>query len=83
MAKKVLTIEKELVNHELGINQNEKLKVCAYCRVSSSKEEQLHSFDAQVSHYTNYIKNNPEWEFAGIYADEGISGKTKKIEQSL
>lgn len=83
MAKKVLTIEKELSNDKLDKNQNQKPRVCAYCRVSSSKEEQLHSFDAQVSHYTNYIKNNPEWEFAGIYADEGISGKSKENRTEL
>lgn len=83
MAKKVLTIEKKLASDNFDINKTKKLKVCAYCRVSSSKEEQLHSFDAQVSHYTNYIKNNPQWEFAGIYADEGISGKSKKNRTEL
>lgn len=55
-----------------------KLRVCAYCRVSTMHEEQQTSFDAQVRHYSAMIENNPEWLFAGIYADEGISGKSKK-----
>ena len=49
-------------------------KVAAYCRVSSSSEEQLSSFNAQVNYYKKYISDNPKYEFAGIYADEGISG---------
>jgi DNA invertase Pin-like site-specific DNA recombinase len=54
------------------------LRVCAYCRVSTDNEEQLSSYEAQVSHYTDYIKRNPEWTFAGIFADEGISGTNTK-----
>ena len=46
-----------------------KLRVAAYARVSSSSSEQLESFSAQVKHYTDLIQNNPEWLFAGIYAD--------------
>lgn len=59
-----------------------RLRVAAYCRVSTDREEQESSFDAQVEHYTNYINGNADWIFAGIYADEGISGmNTKKREQ--
>lgn len=59
-----------------------KLKVAAYCRVSTDSEEQATSYDAQVEHYTEFIRKNPEWEFAGIYADDGISGtNTKKREE--
>lgn len=59
-----------------------KLKVAAYCRVSTDSEEQATSYDAQVEHYTEYIRKNSEWEFAGIYADDGISGtNTKKREE--
>jgi len=58
------------------------LRVAAYCRVSTDREEQESSFDAQVDHYTKYINSNSDWIFAGIYADEGISGmNTKKREQ--
>jgi len=57
-------------------------KVAAYCRVSTDNEEQLTSYEAQVTYYTGYITNNPEYELAGIYADEGISGtNTKKREK--
>ena len=52
----------------------EKLKVAAYCRVSTDTEEQMTSFDRQVETYTTMIGLNPEWELAGIYADEGVSG---------
>ena len=59
-----------------------KLRVAAYCRVSTDSDEQAGSYDAQVEHYTDYISRNPDWEFAGIYADDGISGtNTRKREQ--
>ena len=58
-----------------------KRKVCAYARVSTDHEEQLTSYEAQVSYYTNYIKNHSDWEFVGVYADEGVTGcNTKKRE---
>ena len=52
----------------------EKTRVCAYCRVSTETESQMGSFDHQVSTYADKILSNPDWEFAGIYADPGISG---------
>lgn len=55
-----------------------KLLTCAYCRVSTSSELQLNSYDAQVKHYTELIQNNAEWEFVGIYSDEGMSGTSVK-----
>ncbi len=59
-----------------------KKKVAAYCRVSTDQAEQLSSYEAQVQYYSSYINSNTEYEFAGIYADEGISGtSTKKREQ--
>lgn len=63
-------------------NTPAKLRVAAYCRVSTSSDEQLQSYEAQVNYYNEYISKNPEWEMAGIYADEGISGtNTKKRTQ--
>lgn len=60
----------------------QKKRVAAYCRVSTDQEEQLASYAAQVNYYTNYIERHPDYELAGIYADEGISGTTtKKREQ--
>lgn len=56
--------------------------MAAYCRVSTDQEEQLSSYENQVNYYKSYIKQNPIYELAGIYADEGISGtNTKKREE--
>lgn len=52
--------------------------VAAYCRVSTDSEEQLNSYEAQKSYYTQKIEDSPDWEMAGIYADEGISGTSMK-----
>lgn len=49
-----------------------KLRVAAYCRVSTDSDEQATSYEAQVEHYTEYIQKNPDWEFAGIYADATV-----------
>lgn len=51
-----------------------KLRVCAYCRVSTNSEDQLNSYKSQMKYYTDLIQKNNEWEFAGIYADEAITG---------
>ncbi len=51
-----------------------KKKVAAYCRVSTDSEDQLNSYEAQIAYYTEAIAKNPNWTFAGIYADEGITG---------
>ena len=56
----------------------QKKKVAAYARVSTDKKDQESSYEAQVSHFTKLIMNNPEWEFAGIYTDNGISGTSLK-----
>lgn len=50
------------------------LKVAAYVRVSTDNDEQKSSYELQVNDFTERIKSNPHWEFAGIYSDEGISG---------
>ena len=50
------------------------LRVAAYCRVSTDDEEQKTSYEAQIGYYTEKINSNPEWQMAGIFADEGISG---------
>ena len=49
-------------------------KVAAYARVSKDTERLMHSVSAQVSYYSKLIQGNPEWEYAGVYADSGISG---------
>lgn len=52
----------------------ERKRVAAYARVSMETELLHHSLSAQVSHYSSLIQSNPEWEYAGVYADEGITG---------
>ncbi len=54
------------------------LKVAAYCRVSTDEEEQKNSYQAQIEYYTDKINKNPEWQMAGIFADEGITGTQAK-----
>ena len=53
-------------------------RVAAYARVSTDSDEQATSYEAQVDFYTRKIKSNPEWEFAGVYADEGVSGTSTR-----
>lgn len=61
-----------------GPRHDGKRRVAAYCRVSTDSEEQLNSYDAQKSYYTQRIEENPDWELAGIFADEGITGTSMK-----
>lgn len=60
------------------IAEKARRKVAGYARVSTDMEEQLTSYDAQVRYYTDYIKNHDDWEFVGMYADEGITGTSIK-----
>ena len=74
----IQVIEANQTNFQNGQDSAQKLKVAAYCRVSTDMEEQESSYEAQCEHYTAYIHSNDEWIFAGIYADEGISGTSTK-----
>ena len=51
-----------------------KLRVAAYCRVSTDSDAQLESLEAQKEHYKSYITSRDDWAFAGLYFDEGITG---------
>lgn len=64
--------------NQFSVNCNRKKRVCAYARVSTDSDEQLNSFESQKQYYTEKIQSNPDWEFVGIYADEGISGTQVK-----
>ena len=76
---KVEIIAANLKNKNNNITiANKKISVCAYGRVSTDVEEQLTSYNSQIKYYTEKIKSNPDWEFVGIYADEGISGTQVK-----
>lgn len=63
--------------------EQHKLRVAAYCRVSTDNEAQLVSLDTQIKHYESYINANPDWEFAGLYYDEGITGTKKEKRPEL
>lgn len=79
MAKKaVQVIEAKSLSQLEGVSIATKERVCAYCRVSTDSEEQKESYANQLSHYTEKIQSNPNWEFVDIYADEGISGTSDK-----
>lgn len=58
-------------------------KVAAYARVSMESERMHHSLSAQVSYYSSLIQKNPDWEYAGVYADYGISGTGMKKRQEF
>ena len=51
-----------------------RLRLAAYCRVSTDQDDQLHSFENQREYFNNYVSHHPEYQLVGIYADEGISG---------
>ncbi len=79
MAKQVTTIPATLSRYTAApINRIAKRRVAAYARVSTDHEEQLSSYEAQVDYYTSYIKGREDWEFVGIYTDEGITGTSTK-----
>lgn len=62
--------------------QTQKIKVAAYCRVSTDSEDQMNSYNSQMSYYKDLITKNKEYEFVGIYADPGITGtSTAKREE--
>ena len=79
MATSVRYIPASLQMHSSkSVQLNGKRRTAAYARVSTASEEQQTSYDAQVDYYTKYIDERPDWEFAGMYADEGISGLSLK-----
>ena len=65
----VIPAKRQVGNTARQQDAKPKLRVAAYCRVSTDSDEQATSYDAQVEHYTEFIQKKPEWEFAGIYAD--------------
>ena len=67
-----------LVLDKYNVPVRAKKRVAAYCRVSTDSEEQMLSYDAQVSEYRQKIMNTPDWELVEIYADAGITGTNIK-----
>lgn len=72
--KKTVTLIEPKKSFIVDKDKHRQKRVAAYCRVSTDSEEQLTSYTNQMRVYTEMINSNKEWEFAGMYADEGISG---------
>ena len=77
MAKNVTVIPARIQRTQAAVQ--EKRKVAGYARVSTDMDEQATSYEAQVDYYTNYIKSRTDWEFAGMYSDEGISATNTRL----
>lgn len=78
--KKVVTVIPEKKQDIIQDNSIElkKKKVAGYARVSTELDEQQNSYNSQLDYYTNYINSRSDWEFAGMYSDEGITGTSIK-----
>ena len=74
MARAVTTIPATLTKFASKPIATKKRRVAGYARVSTDKDEQFASYEAQVNYYTNYIKSHRDWEFVDVFTDEGISG---------
>ena len=79
MAKTVTTIPATLTRFTATpLNEQKKRRTAAYARVSTDSDEQFTSYEAQIDYYTNYIKGRDDWDFVGVYTDEGITGTNTK-----
>lgn len=77
---KVVTVipQKKMVKRDARGQETKKRRVAGYARVSTDLEQQQNSYQTQLEYYTNYISSRPDWEFAGMYSDEGITGTSTK-----
>ena len=75
---KNVTVIPALTPADVRERKFKQIRVAAYCRVSTDREEQQNSYQVQIAYYTELINSNPEWTLAGIFADEGISGTQTK-----
>ena len=76
--RKVQVIPPKINIHTTKKQEVKRIRVAAYCRVSTAQEDQETSYEAQVAYFTKLITENPSWNLAGIYADDGISGTDMK-----
>ncbi len=72
--KKVRLIHEAINVQENTFQSYRRIRVAAYCRVSTKQEEQLNSYEVQKKFYTEKINSNPDWQMVGIFADKGITG---------
>ena len=68
---------------EVPLATADKRKVAAYARVFTDNEDQKTSYAAQVDYYTNYIKSRVDWELAGMYSDEGVTGTSMEKREGV
>jgi len=79
MSDRVRVIPANMYNPDFNkVNEERKIKVAAYARVSTQEEEQQSSYKLQVSYFKEYIEKKEEWEFYKVYSDEGVTGTNTK-----
>ena len=79
-AKKAITVIPATITRftSVPINEVRKRRTAGYARVSTDSDEQHTSYEVQVDYYTNYINSRDDWQFSGIYTDDGISATSIK-----
>ena len=75
---KIQEIKATKPSRHVSGNRVERMRVAAYCRVSTDELEQMSSYDSQKQYYTQLINEKKEWHFAGVYADAAITGTQVK-----
>ena len=78
MSKTVRVIPAKPKEVKAEAKNDKPLRVAAYCRVSTDEDEQQTSYENQIQYFTQLIEANPNWEMAGVYADDGISGTSTR-----
>lgn len=74
MEVKVIKANPVIPGDDSTAGSNHKIRVAAYCRVSTDDEDQIKSYNSMVRYYTDLINSNREWDMAGVYADKAITG---------
>ena len=79
---KIQEIKATKPSRSVSGNSIERIRVAAYCRVSTDELEQMSSYNSQKKHYSELIREKKEWHFAGVYADASITGTqvTKRVD---
>ena len=73
----IIPATKRSVQNGGQLKMQNNIRVAAYCRVSTGDESQQTSYTTQKAFYTSFITSKPGWRFAGIYADEALSGTSR------
>lgn len=81
--KKIAVIEPMIKEIEINDQIQRRKKVAAYARVSTDKEEQQGSYEAQIDYFTKLISRNKDWDFVKVYSDEGLSGTSTRLRKGF